>query len=436
MSDLADATSTPTPRSNGWRWVTPVLVVTIFASLLGLMYLASVAKPEQNLHNYPIAIVDSDVGDTVGAQQSRVDYGRRVLDAITAHTAPDKFDLRVVGITEAQQLMQDGKVYGALIIPADFSKRLGNLGAGSVLPGDLQRPTITMQTNPRLGPFATSLSTTFANQTLAAVNASLGPELVNRVQQQVGPDTQLSAAARLTLNDPVGTIVETFHGMPDGSGKGLTAFFFALTVLLGGMTGAMTVQALIDSMLGFAPTEFGPFFSHAPATSMSRLRTLLLKWAVMAAAATLSSGALIGIASALGVHMDRPFELFLYSAFATTAVGVTALTIMAAVGSVGILINLVLFVILGMPSAGGTLPIEATPRVFERLSHFEPMRQVYLAVRSLMYFDGSAAAGLERGLWMTAAGLAIGIVAGVLVTTVYDRKGLTRTTRVPALQPA
>ncbi|MGW5517577.1 hypothetical protein [Nocardia africana] len=38
-----------------------------------------------------------------------------------------------------------------------------------------------------------------------------------------------------------------------------------------------------------------------------------------------------------------------------------------------------------------------------------------------MYFDGSAAAGLERGLWMTAAGLAIGIAAGVLATTVCAR---------------
>ncbi|MFF0499764.1 YhgE/Pip domain-containing protein [Nocardia aobensis] len=438
MSDRPDHTeSAPAPpRSIGLRWITPAVVVTVFVSLLGLMYLAYVAKPDQNLHHYPIAIVDSDVGDTIAGSGAHVNYGRQVLDAVTTDTSPERFDLRVVGINEAQQLMQDGKVYGALIIPADFTKRLGNLGAGSVLPGDLQRPTITMQTNPRLGPFATSLSTTFANQTVTAVNTALGPELVDRVQQQMGPATQLSAATRLTLNEPVQPVVEAYHGMPDGSGKGLTAFFFALTVLLGGMTGAMTVQGLIDSFLGFAPTEFGPFFSHAAAAPISRLRTLLIKWGVMAAAATLSAGALIGIAAALGVHMDRPFELFLYSAFAMTAVGVTALTIMAAVGSVGILINLVLFVILGMPSAGGTLPIEATPRVFERLAFFEPMRQVYLAVRSLMFFDGSAAAGLERGLWMTIAGLAIGLVSGVLVTAFYDRKGLIRTARVPAPQPA
>ncbi|AHH19819.1 putative transmembrane protein [Nocardia nova SH22a] len=431
MNDLAP--NRPAPRPIGFRWITPVVVVTVFASLLGLMYLAYVAKPDQNLHNFPIAVVNNDVGDTIGGQ--RADYGSQVLDAVTTHTPSDRFDLRVVGLNEAQRLMQDGKVYGALIIPADFTKRLGNLGAGSVLPGELPRPTITMETNPRLGPFSTSVSTRFANQTLEAVNNALGPQLTERVQQQLGA-TQLSASARLTLGDPVQPVVEPYHGMPAGSGQGLTAFFFALTILLGGMTGAMTVHALIDSLLGFAPTEFGPYFSHAPAAPISRLRTLMIKWGTMAAAAALSSGALIGIATALGVHMDQPLGLFLYGTFAMTAVGVTALTIMAAVGSAGVLINLILFVILGMPSAGGTIPIEATPRFFARLADFEPMRQVYLAVRSLMFFDGSAAAGLERGVWMTVAGSAIGIVSGVVVTAVYDKRGLTRTSRVPVLQPA
>ncbi|MEU6559516.1 YhgE/Pip domain-containing protein [Nocardia nova] len=432
MNDLSDP-DRPAPRPIGFRWITPVVVVTVFASLLGLMYLAYVAKPDQNLHDYPIAVVNNDVGDTIGGQ--RADYGGQVLDAITAHTPSDQFDLRVVGLNEAQRLMQDGKVYGALIIPADFTKRLGNLGAGSVLPGELPRPTISMETNPRLGPFSTSVSTRFANRTLDAVNSALGPQLTERVQQQLGA-TQLSAAARLTLGDPVQPVIESYHGMPSGSGQGLTAFFFALIILLGGMTGAMTVHALIDSLLGFAPTEFGPYFSHAPAAPISRLRTLMIKWGTMAAASALSSGTLIGIATALGVHMDQPLGLFLYGAFAMTAVGVTALTIMAAVGSAGVLINLILFVILGMPSAGGTIPIEATPRFFARLADFEPMRQVYLAVRSLMFFDGSAAAGLERGVWMTVAGLAIGLVSGVVVTAVYDKRGLTRTSRVPALQPA
>lgn len=441
MSDrpvLDDNESTTAgPRSVGLRWIMPVVVVTVFTSLLGLMYLAYVAKPDQNLHDYPIAVVNSDVGDVLGppGQQVRVDYGSQVLDSITTNTSAEKFDLRVVDIAEADQLMRDGQVYGTLIIPGDFSEQLGALGTGSVVPGEVHKPTITMQTNPRLGPFSTSISTRFANETVAGVNATLGPELTDRVEGQLGAQTPLGATTRLALTQPVEPFVEPYHGMPEGSGQGLTAFFYALTILLGGMTGAMTVHAIIDSMLGFAPTEYGPYFSHAPASPISRLRTLLIKWAAMAVSAVLSSAALIGIGSALGVHIDQPLTLFLYSAFAMTAVGVTALSIMAAVGSVGILVNLILFVILGMPSAGGTIPVEATPRFFEWLAEFEPLRQVYLAVRSLMYFDGSAAAGSTQGFSMTALGLGIGLAFGVLITWYYDSKGLTRTTRTRSETP-
>ncbi|TLG15629.1 DUF3533 domain-containing protein [Nocardia cyriacigeorgica] len=425
-------------RSIRFRWIMPVAVVTLFASLLGLMYLAYVANPDQNLHDYPIAVVDNDAGTELGppGHRTHIDYGAQVLEAITANTSGDRFDLRVVGIDEAQQLMQDGRVYGAVIIPGDFTQQLLNLGAGPAVAGELRRPSITVETNPRLGPFSTSITTRFADQTIESVNAALGPELSARVRQ-LRPEAPIGAA-QLTLEEPVEPIVQPYHGMPEGSGQGLTAFFFALTILLGGMTGAMTIHAIIDSMLGFAPTEYGPYFSHSPAASISRLRTLLIKWGTMAVAAAASSGALIGIGAVLDVHIDRPLALFLYSTFAMTAVGVTALTVMAAVGSVGILVNLIVFVILGMPSAGGTIPVEATPRFFDRLADVEPLRQVYLAVRSLMYFDGTAAAGLDRGVWMTVAGLAVGVVSGVLITALYDRKGLTRAARpaVAALQPA
>ncbi|NEW28765.1 YhgE/Pip domain-containing protein [Nocardia cyriacigeorgica] len=439
VTDRASA-SAAGARSIRFRWIMPVAVVTVFASLLGLMYLAYVAKPDQNLHDYPIAVVNKDVGTELGppGHRTHIDYGARVVDAITANSPDERFDLRVVGINEANQLMQDGQVYGAVIIPGDFTQQLVNLGAGPVVQGELRRPSITVETNPRLGPFSTSITTRFADQAIASVNAALGPELTARVQQQLGAGVPIGAATQLMLNDSVERVVQPYHGMPEGTGQGLTAFFVALTILLAGMTGAMTVHAIIDSMLGFAPTEYGPYFSHAPASPISRLRTLLIKWGTMAVAAAVSSGALIAIGAALDVHIDRPLALFLYSTFAMTAVGVTALTIMAAVGSVGILVNLILFVILGMPSAGGTIPVEATPRFFDRLADFEPLRQVYLAVRSLMYFDGSAAAGLDRGFWMTVIGLAIGIVSGVLITAFYDRKGLTRTARPAALavQPA
>ena len=78
------------------------------------------------------------------------------------------------------------------------------------------------------------------------------------------------------------------------------------------------------------------------------------------------------------------------------------------------------------PGAGATVPLGAAPRRFGWLSTFEPMHQVFLGVRALLYFDGRAAAGLGHALQMTTVGLIIGLLLGGIITRVYDRRGYHR----------
>ncbi|WP_334023480.1 YhgE/Pip domain-containing protein [Nocardia terpenica] len=428
-----DQTS-PIRRLTPLRRVFPVVVVTLLAALLGLMYLDYVIDPEKNLHNFPIALVNQDVGDTVGAagQQKQVDFGAEVADGLRRAVPADQIDLRTLGVNEAQLQMQNGQVYGTIIIPSDFSKRLGILGVGSVVPGDIQRPIITLQTNPRLGAFAASVTQRFGDRVLNQVNDQVGKQLTEQVRAQLapppgaGPAPELSGATRLALEQPLRIVVEQYRPLPGNSGEGLTAFFYALLLLLIGVVGAMIIHTLIDSALGFIPTEYGPWFVHYPTASISRFRTLLIKWGAMVAASLTVSAVFLGVGKALGMPIDKPLSLFLYGAFAISAVGITGISMLAAIGSAGLLVNLILFVILGLPSSGGTVPIEATPKYFGWLAKFEPMHQVFLAIRSILYFDGNGAAGLSRGFWMTALGLGIGLVLGLVVTRYYDRKGLER----------
>jgi hypothetical protein len=93
---------------------------------------------------------------------------------------------------------------------------------------------------------------------------------------------------------------------------------------------------------------------------------------------------------------------------------------------------LVLFVILGLPSSGGTVALEASPRFYGFLANFEPLHQVFLGVRSLIYFNDTLDSGLGTSLTLTAIGLAIGLVLGAVGTKVYDHKGLTRAPRLAA----
>ncbi|MBF6332623.1 DUF3533 domain-containing protein [Nocardia transvalensis] len=416
------------------RWVFPIVVVTLLASLLGVMYLDYVVDPEKNLHNFPVALVNQDVGETMGApgQEKHVNFGDQVVDGLAEAVPADKIDLRVLGLNEAQLQMQSAQVYGTIIIPGDFSKRLGNLGIGSVVAGDIERPIITLQTNPRTGAFATAILQKFGQQALTQVDAQVGKQLTEQVHAQLKPPPggppapELSGATRITLEHPLNIVTEQYRPLPGGSGEGLTAFFYSLLLLLVGMVGAMIIHQLIDSALGYLPTEWGPWYVHFPATPISRVRTLLIKWSAVATMAAIVSAAFLGIGKALGMPIDKPLSLFLYGFLVITAVGFTCTSVLAAIGTAGLIVNLIVFIILGLPSSGGTVPIEATPKYFGWLANFEPMHQVFLGTRAILYFNGNGAAGLGRGVWMAVLGLAIGVVLGLGITRFYDRKGLER----------
>ncbi|MFR9750781.1 YhgE/Pip domain-containing protein [Nocardia sp. 004] len=411
----------------------PLGVLVLLTTLLGIMYLDYVADPEKNLHDFPIALVNRDLGDVADSEtQQRVNFGDQISEGLRQRVPADKIDLRMLGINEAEQQMRLGQLYGAIIIPSDFSKRLSILGMGSVIPGDIQQPIITVQTNPRTGAYATQIALRISNEALTAVNKQVGEQLTERVnaqltQQPGGPPApELSGASRIVLAQPIQVITEEYYPLPSGSGQGLTAFFYALLLLLAGVVGAMVIHTMIDAQLGFVPTEYGPWYVHYPPTPISRFTTLLIKWGVFVVAANVIAGVFLLVGKLLDMPIDNPLALFLYSVLAMTAVGVTGLSTLAAIGSAGLLVNLILFIILGLPSSGGTVPIEATPRYFGWLAEFEPMHQVYLGVRSILYFDSSFQAGLSRGVWMALLGLAVGLVLGTVFTRFYDRKGLER----------
>ncbi|MGY2029345.1 YhgE/Pip domain-containing protein [Nocardia gipuzkoensis] len=411
-------------------WTRPVVVVTLLMALLSVMYLGYVVNPEKNLHDLPLAVVNQDVGDTLGGQPANV--GKQITEALTANVPADKVDLRVLGVPEAQRLLRDGKIYGAIVIPSDFTKRLAILGAASVVSGKVERPVITIETNPRTGTYATQITLRIAEQALEKVDATVGKQLTDTVDAQLRSSgtapPPLSGASQLLLADPIDVVIAPYRPLPEGTGGGLSAFFYTLLILLAGFTGAMIIHTMVDASLGFTPTEYGPWYVHYPPTPISRVRTLLLKWGVLAVVAPIVSAVFLAVATALDMPIDRALLLFLYSTFAILAVGVTALSILAAFGAVGMLVNLILFIVLGLPSAGGTVPIEATPTYFAWLSTFEPMHQVFLGIRAILYFEARGAAGLERGIWMALLGLVIGLCSGAAVTIFYDRKGLARTT--------
>jgi ABC-type multidrug transport system permease subunit len=98
----------------------------------------------------------------------------------------------------------------------------------------------------------------------------------------------------------------------------------------------------------------------------------------------------------------------------------------AVLGTRGQLLALLIFVYLGLASAGGTVPRQALPGWLELVSEIEPLRQILAGTRSILYFNAAGNAGLTRGLIAATAGLILWLAVGATVVKWYARKGLHR----------
>ena len=395
-------------------WLTPIVVPLVVLSALAALYLAGILNPTPNLRHFPVAVVNADAGPS----------GKQIVDGLVSGLNPDQFDVRVLTPDEATSQLSRAQIYGVVQIPADFSATLQALGSAAAAPGKAIRPVITVATNPRAGELGASIAGLALAKAVNEINASVGQRLSAQVAKASG--APLSGGVALALAEPIDLRVNDFDPLPNGTGNGLSAFYYALLLLLAGFTGSIIVSSLVDSMLGFVPAEMGPVYRFAAQVNISRFRTLLVKWGLMVVMALLTSAAYIGIAAALGMPIPNGWTLWLYGVFTIAAVGITSTSLIAVLGSAGLLVNLFIFVMLGLPSNGATIPLEAAPRVFTWLAKFEPMHQVFLGARALLYFDGRADAGLSHALTMTAIGLVIGLLIGGIVTRVYDRRGLRR----------
>ena len=415
-------------------WLAPFLVVVAVMGTLAYFYLGAMLDPNGNLREFPMAIVNQDTGDVMPGSDEPKNLGAQITQGILDGIDPERIDMQPMGIAAANGGLDNGTLYGAIVIPSDFTKRVSILAQASVIPGDIEKPIITLYTNPRLGAYAKGIVTTIGDQALGTVNRSVGEELTRTVTEtlaETAPDLQLSGASSLTLEQPINVLTVEHRPLPDVTGSGLAAFFYTLLLILAGFTGSTIINALVDSRLGFVPTEYGPFFITQKTTRMSRLQVLVIKWGITVIMSLAVSGLYLWVATALGMPAPRALLLWEYGALAIAAVGISSLSVMSIFGTAGLLVNLLVFIVLGLPSSGGTIPIEASPGLFEWLAGFEPMHQIYLAVRAILYFDGRPDAGLTHGVAMTLAGLLLGLLAGVIVTWIYDRVGFHRTPDAP-----
>ncbi|GAA2435702.1 YhgE/Pip domain-containing protein [Streptomyces mauvecolor] len=396
-------------------WKFPTVIVSLAVLLLSLLYMGGIIDPNGHMHRLPIGLVNADRGAVMGGRHTNL--GAQITDSISG-ASDERVSWRRLEPTAAQQQLATGKLYGVLEVPEGFTAAVAALPNGTATPP--ARPTMTVLTNPGVGSLASSLAGNI-NQTAAhQASLQLGKTLT-------ATSAGASGAARLLLADPISVTVKVGHPIGTHSGLGLTAFYYALLLVLAGFMGGNIISNGVDVGLGYADSEIGPWHTRRPVVPISRTRTLIVKWAMSVAIAALTSAVImLACVVILGMDASHLWLLWVFSFCASATVGLGVQSVNAAFGGIGQLVSMFVFIVLALPSSGTTIPLEALPGFYRWLSVFEPMRQLGGGVRAILYFDARAEAGLTRAWVMISVGAVVALAFGLAAASYYDRKGLHR----------
>ncbi|WP_316765925.1 DUF3533 domain-containing protein [Streptomyces sasae] len=403
-------------------WIANGVITGVLALLFTVFYVGANIDPVDHMKDLPVGLVNADKGAAVGGKQ--VNLGAQITESIKKSTASgDKIDWKVMDEKEMKGELGKGKLYGALVVPADFTSATTAL-TGTATTGVPTRPTLTVLTNQSAGSVGSSLARTVTTQVAESASLQVGKELTS--QGGTGR-AKLPAAARVLLADPAAVTVEDGYPLDSHSGLGLTAFYYALVLVVCGMLSANVISGQVDHALGYTHNDMGPLRLHRPLVRATRVQTLAISSTLMAGLSLLmGSLVMVGAVGIMGMHAAHLLLLWLYSVCAIAVSGIGALTLLAVFGTPGMLVVTLVFIGMAVPTANATTPLQALPGFYRFLAEFEPLRQITGGIRSILYYDAQADAGLTRGWIMMAVGLAAAALFGFGVTSWYDRKGLHR----------
>ncbi|MDX2518930.1 DUF3533 domain-containing protein [Streptomyces stelliscabiei] len=406
----------------GPLWIANGVITGVLALLFTVFYVGANIDPVGHMTRLPVGLVNADKGDSVEGR--RVNLGEQVTESIRKTTAgAGKIEWKVMDEKEMAEALGKGKLYGALVVPSGFTSSVTALSRTAATETPV-RPTLTVVTNQSAGSMGSALARTAT--TRAAENASL--HLGGELTAQAGDEAaKLPAAARLLLADPAAVTVRDGHPLDAHSGLGMTAFYYALALVVVGMLSANVISGQVDHALGYTHNDMGPLRLHRPLIRATRVQTLAISSTLMTGLSLLM-GTLVmaGAVGIMGMDASHLPLLWLYSVCAIAVSGIGALALLAVFGTPGMLVATLVFIGMAVPTANATTPIQALPGFYRFLAEFEPLRQIADGIRAILYYDAQGDAGLTRGWVMMAVGLVAAVVFGFGVTGWYDRKGLHR----------
>ncbi|MCC9197609.1 DUF3533 domain-containing protein [Arthrobacter sp. zg-Y820] len=437
--------ATESPRYWSPRlWLLPLLVLLLLGGTGAALYIGGLGSPGANLNHFPIAVVNEDAGAEAPDGGGREDLGATITEQMQqGFAANDEIDLRTLSWDEAQDQMRTGRIHAAVVIPPSFSADALALVSGALTDTEVSRPAVSVYTNPLAGPLASSLATAAVDPALEQANENLGEQLTRsaqgaraeaqeeldrqlssldlpaQVEQEVSPD--VSGTAADLLASPIQVTTTAYQTPQEGTALGMGAFFYSVLLMIVGIAGSVSIHFLVDSRLGVLPVELGPRFSLGPPARPARWATFFTKWGIVVLAALPTAGLMMWVAAAVGMPLPHGGWYFLTTWLSIITVSAVAFALITALGSAGMILSMIYVVFMGLPSASGVVPLQALPAFFRFIAPGEPLYQMTMANRAVLYFDADADAGLQSGIIGMLILIGIAVAVAMVFAVLYDR---------------
>jgi hypothetical protein len=402
-------------------WVPTIAIGAVLIGLMTALYIGSAVDPVDHMEGLPVSLVQGDEGST-GPAGLMVNFGRSLERGLTnSPEVSTKLAIHIESMAQAEDRMDRGASYATLVIPPDFTNvSLHLISVPGLPPSPPGLPSVELLGNQRAGTQGSALASAVLTPALHEASEALGRRLLTEAPRH----DNVTVAA---LQNPIQVEAGQYRPLPAKAALGLSAFYVSLLMMMCGFIGATIVNSGLDAVLGFAPQEIGPRWTLARPALISRFQTLIAKWAIAAVlTGVLTAIVLLVAIGILGMDAPDPLLLWIYGWFGAATVAVGTLVLFAVLGTPGQVVGLLLFVYLGLASAGGTVPIQALPDAFAAVSHLDPLRQILGGVRSILYLEARADAGLLEGFYATALGLIFWLLVGTFFVRRYDRAGRDR----------
>ena len=186
-----------------------------------------------------------------------------------------------------------------------------------------------------------------------------------------------------------------------GDARGLSGFYLAL----GWVVGGYLVAIAVSTSKGSRPAN--------PHRAVIRLGSLLVYALLSGVGGALISGAGLG---ALDGHLA---QLWWFGALLVFASGCFTMALQAAFGFIGTGLTVLLFVVLGSPSAGGAYPAPLLPPFWRSIGPWLPPGLGTEAVRGIVYFDN---VGVGRSALVLSGYVLIGVLGTLIVARIAQPK--------------